>query len=231
MSIVQLQIDHEHFLVIVLVVQHQKQRRGRGAHQAFLVAFVKHIHIKTRPLATHLQIETITEHRFLCEYSLVIIQAACMTHRSYTTTQYIHSSSEWIAGKVWTLLLLLFVALHPASYSQLCLCVDECEQTFPRAEKQKASVLPFSALETHCGCGGVAWWLLLCPGSRHMLLSLQKKKNPNKPKSLKLTQNSTFLQTDWRTVVFCFFFYLSFAVKAVKVILSIKTEEISVAQN
>lgn len=68
-------------------------RGWAAAHQAFLVAFVKHIHIKTQPPVKQLQIETITEHHFfvgtLCGLSLVLTQAACMTRIGYTTTQYI----------------------------------------------------------------------------------------------------------------------------------------------
>lgn len=74
----------------------------------------------------------------------VSIQAACMTHMGYTTTQYIYSSSgvERIADKMWSVA--VFSLSRLASYSQLCVCVDECEQTFLRAERQKASALPFT---------------------------------------------------------------------------------------
>lgn len=51
----------------------------------------------------------------------------------------------------WTLAVSLTLCLVP--YSQLCLCVDECEQTLLHVERQKASAMPFSALETHCGGG------------------------------------------------------------------------------
>lgn len=64
----------------------------------------------------------------------------------------------------------MFLALRLVPYSQLGLCVDECEQTLLRVERQKASAMPFPALETHCGGGGGAQCLHPCPGSAHMLI-------------------------------------------------------------
>lgn len=142
-----------------------KNRGSAAAHQAFIVAFVKHIHIKTQPPVKQLQIETITEHHFfvgtVCGESLVLTQAACMTRIGYTTTQYIYSSSEWIVDKCG-----VFLALPLASYSQLCLCVDECEQTLLSFLGERAAT--FSTPNT-------LWrWCCLFPGlvCRHMLLSL-----------------------------------------------------------
>lgn len=87
-----------------------------------------------------------------------------MTRIGYTTIQYIYSSSEWIVDECRALLSFLLSLLHPI-HSSAYVLMSVNRLFFLSLE----SVLPRSALETHCG-DGVACSLGLV--RRHMLLSL-----------------------------------------------------------
>lgn len=68
----------------------------------------------------------------VCELSLVIIQAACLTHMGYTTIQYIYSSSEWITDKCGLSLCFSLSVLHPIHSSAHVLMSEN--RLFPRAD-------------------------------------------------------------------------------------------------
>lgn len=151
-------------------VQHQRQRLGSGTPGFPCCIGETHPHKDTATGKTSSNRDNYKT-PFLCGYSMWI-KSGNHTGSMYDTWVILQYSIYTVAvsGEMTNVNSLL-LAPSLASYSQLCLCVDECEQTFLRAERQKASVQPFSALETHCG-GSVAWCLLPCPVSGHMLLSL-----------------------------------------------------------
>lgn len=84
-----------------------------------------------------------------------------MTHRGYTTIHFIYRSSDKCGRS-------LFLAL--ASYSQLCVCVDECEQTFLRAERGRRRVCCRVRRSKHIVAVKCCSTLCSpCPVSQHML--------------------------------------------------------------
>ena len=90
---------------------------------------MKHIHIKTQPPAKHLQIETITEHNFFSGYNDNHTSSMYDTGLYYNTVYTVA-----VSGSLTNMdSCCASLSPHLASYSQLCSCVDECEQTFLRA--------------------------------------------------------------------------------------------------
>lgn len=120
----------------LVVGQHQKQRLGSSTSGFPSCICETHPHKRHSHQQKHLQIETITEHHFfvgtVCELSLVIIQAACLTHMGYTTIQYIYSSSEWITDKCGLSLCFSLSVLHPIHSSAHVLMSEN--RLFPRAD-------------------------------------------------------------------------------------------------
>lgn len=122
----------------------------------------------------------------------------------------------------------MFLTLCLASYSQLCLCVDECEQTFSPCGAKRAAT--FGARKKHIAAVVLLDACSRSPVSGHMLLPPPQESTCGERRAadealLKFTQKKPNALPDQsvgsadagrQNVTKVLFFLLSFAVQAVK---------------